>query len=212
MGYEPLQQLGYFTEWGGRSWESLVRTAMQYLAADGRLDGLDLLEIGTRYGKMAQLFAAQGANVTAIDISDKALARAREDADSWFAQHGADLRQPPGRLDFLVYGGSLDLFADESFDVVFTKSVLVVVPELEPFLAQIARKLRPGGRVVLIENAKGPSLLHLLRALRHRHWDFRRAHYFTRREVKLVQSLFEIETARETMLPPIYLFLGKRRP
>jgi SAM-dependent methyltransferase len=211
MTIEPLQELGYFTEWGGKCWESLVRSGVQYMGRNGRLDGLKVLEIGTRYGKMALLFSLLGAEVVGIDLSGKALAVAQKNTVQWRQEHAADLGVGERATTFLVYDGNLDLFLDGSFDVVFTKSVLVVVPELEHFLAQITRKLRPGGRIVFIENARGNALVHRLRALRHHKWDYRQAHYFTGRDVKLVKSYFEVEQIRQTHLPPIYLLLGKKR-
>jgi SAM-dependent methyltransferase len=211
MTIESLDELGYFTEWGGRPWESLVKSGVQYLSPDQRLDGLKVLEIGTRFGKMALLFSLLGADVTGIDLSKKAIGAAQEQTTQWRQAHAGKLPEGATTPKFLVYDGNLDVFPDASFDVVFTKSVLVVVPELPQFLAQIARKLRSRGRVIFIENARGSALLHRLRAVRHRKWDYRQAHYFTEQDVKLLKSTFEIERVRQTRLPPIYLFLGKKR-
>jgi SAM-dependent methyltransferase len=210
MTIEPLQELSYFTEWGGKRWESLVRSGVLYLGEHGRLDGLKVLEIGTRYGKMALLFSLLGADVVGIDLSEKAVIAAREETARWRQEHAAELPARVGTLTFLVYDGNLDVFADSTFDAVFTKSVLVVVPELQQFLVQIAQKVRPGGHVVFLENARGNTLLHRLRAIRHRHWDYRQAHYFTEQDVTLVKSNFQIERVRQTSLPPVYLLLGKK--
>ena len=59
--------LQYFAEWGGRVSVSLLQTAIEALSRDDDLRGADLLEVGTRHGKMAVLFALLGANVTGID-------------------------------------------------------------------------------------------------------------------------------------------------
>ena len=67
------RNLGYLVEWGGRNWETLLRSAIRDLQEEGALDGTDLLEVGTRYGKMAILFALMGAQVTGIDISEQYL-------------------------------------------------------------------------------------------------------------------------------------------
>src|SRR5437870_2442254 len=58
MKEEVLANLGYFMEWGGRSWENLCRHALQNL---GDLRGKTVLEIGPRFGKMSACFALLGA-------------------------------------------------------------------------------------------------------------------------------------------------------
>jgi SAM-dependent methyltransferase len=206
-----LGHLAYFTEWGGKRWEYFVRKTVEYIGSAGRLDGLDVLEIGTRYGKLSLLFSILGANVTGIDISENAIAVAKQETTEWLSEHSAELPERTGDLRFLVYDGNLDVFSNRSFDVIFTKSVLVVAPQLEHFLLQINSKLKEEGRVAFIENARGNTLLHALRRIRHRKWDYRHARYFSRREADLVQSIFRIEQMRQTRLPPIYLFLGRKR-
>jgi SAM-dependent methyltransferase len=210
MPLNPRSQLAYFTEWGGRSWEVQVRSAIGYLEATGGLEGMELLEIGTRYGKMALLFSLLGAHVTAIDISTQALSIAQHDTAQWLAEHGAELTKPPHSIQFVGYDGNLDLFADGSFDIVFTKSVLVVVPGIERFLARLAAKLRPGGRIVFLENAKGHPALHAARALRHRRWDYRQAHYFEQGDIQAVRRRFQVDAVHESFLPPIYGILGRK--
>ena len=193
--------LCYFTEWGGRTWENLVTTVIAELEKSGGLKDQELLDIGTRYGKMAVLFSRLGANVTGIDIQEKSLDVAREEARKWNAS----------TVSFIGYGGDLDIFPDESFDIAFTKSVLVTLPNLEDFLRQLSRKLRPGGRVAFLENARGNPLLHALRRLRHRKWDYRNAHYFTSDEICIIRSIFELDVVRTTQFPPVYLLMGRKR-
>lgn len=150
---------------------------------------------------MAVLFSLLGAKVTAIDINEQALGVARDEAKKWNVSN----------VNFMAYDGDLDMFPDESFDIIFTKSVLVVVPNLEIFLQKISKKLRPSGRVVFLENGKGDVLLHALRAIRHRKWDYQYVNYFTDKEVRLIQSIYHIDMIRRTFYPPIYLFLGRQR-
>jgi len=198
---DPLTNLGYFTEWGGRAWESLVKFAIEELGKNSSLNGADLLDIGTRYGKMAVLFSLMGAKVTGIDTDDASLNVAREEAKKWNAP----------KVDFVAYNGDLDIFPDESFDVVFTKSVLVMIPDLESVLRKISMKLRPNGRVVFLENARGNFLFDVLRAIKHRKWDRHRLNYFTDREAKLIHSIFQIEATKRTVFPPVWLFIGRKR-
>jgi SAM-dependent methyltransferase len=197
---DPLDNLGYFVEWGGRPWTRLTAFALREFTGTD-LAGQRVLEIGTRYGKMACLFALLGADVVGVDISSKALEVARAEVDRWGV---AD------RVTLVQYSGNLDLFARESFDIVFSKSVLVLVKPLDSFLAQIGPLLKPDGKIVFIENGKGNRLLHAVRRLRHRSWDYTRADYFTQAHLKLVGSMFAISGIKKSLIPPICLIMGHR--
>jgi SAM-dependent methyltransferase len=198
------------SEWGGESWAALIRRGLAFLGGSEGLSGKQVLDIGTRYGSMALTLAGLGAHVTGIDVNPQALAAAAPEAQAWRAAR-AQGSDAAGDVRFVLYDGNLNVFADESFDVIFTKSVLVVVPGLEGFLQTMARKLKPNGRLVLIENGHGGPLLHSLRTLRHRHWNHHSVRYFTAREESLVRSVFAIEAVERSHMPPIYLFLGNKR-
>ncbi len=106
-------------------------------AAVGNPAGLEALDLGCGTGRHALWLAAAGARVTAVDFSEGMLDQAR-------AKPGAD------RVRFLT----LDLhrplpFAAGSFDVVVSGLVLEHLQELEPFLAEARRVLKPGGRAVV---------------------------------------------------------------
>lgn len=58
----PLQHLGYFMEWGSKGWQKLMTHAIEHFLGTN-LRGLQVLDIGTRYGKMACLFSLLGAEV-----------------------------------------------------------------------------------------------------------------------------------------------------
>lgn len=161
-----------------------------------------MLDIGTRYGKMACLFALLGGKVIGLDLSRKALAVARREATKW------DITE---RVVFVWGKGDLSIFNDNSFDVVFSKSVLVVVPDLARFLEQVNAKLKPGGKIVFLENAKGPWFLHILRAFRHGKWDYTKARYFTPQEVSLVSGIFDEVVMRRRAFPPVVLIMGHKR-
>jgi SAM-dependent methyltransferase len=199
------------TEWGGQSWATLIRRGLAFLGGSEGLAGKQVLDIGTRYGSMAFTFAGLGADAAGIDVNPQALAVAAAEAHAWRAAcpQGSATRSD---VRFVLYDGNLDVFADESFDVIFTKSVLVVVPDLPIFLQTMARKLKPDGRLVLIENGHGGPLLHSLRTLRHRYWNYHSVRYFTGREEALVRSIFAIDAVERSHVPPIYLFLGRKRP
>ena len=197
----PLQHLDYFVEWGGKAWWHLMYHALeQFLGKE--LQGQHVLDIGTRYGKMSCLFALLGAKVVGIDLNRESLSLAEQEAKKW------DVAE---RTLFVQGNGGLSGFADNSFDVVFSKSVLVVVPELHEFLLEIRAKLKPDGKIVFLENARGPSWLHLLRVFRHTKWDYTKAHYFTPQMVRVVADSFGEVVVKKTALPPVFLILGRKR-
>jgi len=100
-----------------------------------------VLEVGCGWGELAAWIARDtGAVVVATDLSPRMVELARElgvDAQV------ADVQELP--------------FPDASFDVVVAAWMLYHVPDLERAFAEIARVLRPGGRLVCATN----SIFHL---------------------------------------------------
>jgi SAM-dependent methyltransferase len=117
----------------------------------GDVVGRRILELGCGGGQCSIAFARQGASAAGIDLSDEQIVFARRLA----AQHGV-------AVDF-QQGDAADLsrFAVASFDIVFSAYALHYVPAIERCLAEVARVLVPGGRLVF-------SLDHPLRGL---FWD-----------------------------------------
>ncbi len=96
-----------------------------------------VLEVGCGPGEAAAAIAASGAGVVALDISERMveLARAR----------GVDAR----------VGDAQELpFEDASFDCALAAWMLYHVPEPERAVAELARVLRPGGRLVAVTNGR----------------------------------------------------------
>lgn len=116
----------------GLDWLSPERVAA-HLAGDVR--GLRVLDFGCGSGVLLDCLA--GARVRAgVDVSQEALSRAR-------ARCGRDV--------FLVrvgIHGALP-FADETFHLAVSTEVLEHVPDERLVLGEIARVLRPGGRLIL---------------------------------------------------------------
>ena len=103
----------------------------------GDVAGLDVLDAGTGTGRHAIRLAACGARVTAIDFSDKMLAKAR-------AKDGAD------RVRFENHDVTQRLpYADASFDRVLAALVLEHVPDVAAFLRELGRVTRADGRIVV---------------------------------------------------------------
>ena len=94
-----------------------------------------VLEVGCGPGEAAEQIAARGAEVIAVDISPRMVELARG--------RGVDARL--GDVQELP-------FDDESFDCALAAWMLYHVPEPDRALAELARVLRPGGRLVVVTN------------------------------------------------------------
>jgi SAM-dependent methyltransferase len=196
-----LDNLDYFCEWGGARWSNMVRTSLtDFTGTD--LTGKRVLEIGFRYGRMSSLFALLGADVTGVELTDVHLKKAQAELEKWGVAH---------KVNFLTYDGNLDIFDDESFDIVFTKSVLVVIPELHSFLKTLNRKLAANGQVIFLENGQGSKVYHYLRRWKHRRWDYTKAHFLKQSDMAIFRKTFDIAAVQTSSLPPIYLILGSKR-
>jgi SAM-dependent methyltransferase len=102
----------------------------------GEVRGLEVLDVGSGTGRHALRLAAAGARVTAIDFSDKMLARAR-------AKPGADA------VAFRAHDLARPLpFADRAFDRVLCGLVLDHIADLAGLFREMGRVCRPAGWVV----------------------------------------------------------------
>ena len=96
-----------------------------------------VLEVGCGWGELAAWLAQEtGADVVAIDLSPRMVELARE--------RGVDARV--GDVQQLA-------FPDASFDVAVAAWMLYHVPDLDRALAELARVVRPGGRLVAVTNS-----------------------------------------------------------
>lgn len=113
------------------------------------LDGIDLsgcrvLDLGCGIGGAAVMLAEHfsAAHVTGVDIAEDLIPRATARAH----EHGLG-----ERIDFrAVRPGPLP-FDDETFDVVFIKDVVSHVADKTAQFRELARVLRPGGRLLCAE-------------------------------------------------------------
>lgn len=199
---EPLKRLDYFAEWGNPIWSEYIRYAVKnYVGAENFKDK-SLLDVGTRYGKMSAFFALLGCRVTGADILTAPLAKARNEAEKFGVSN---------RINFVVYDGNPDIFDDDSFDFIFTKSVLVMLPDLNDFLIILKRKLKPGGRIISVENGRGSFVINLLRRFKHRSWDYKRAKYFDDERIAVFNNHFKVIEHKYNPIPPVHLFIGEKK-
>lgn len=169
----------------------------------GSLEGIRVLDVGSRSGRMSCLFGLLGAQVVGLDIHEEFIRAGQSEAQKFNLE---------SRVAFRRYSGNMRDLGDEKFDLVFSKSVLVLMPDLHDTLKSIYQLLRQDGRILFIENGIGGRVQRLARWLRHRgKWDYSSVNYFSDRHVELVSSFFEIETMHHARVPPIYMLYGRKR-
>jgi ubiquinone/menaquinone biosynthesis C-methylase UbiE len=103
-----------------------------------------VLEVGVGTGRNLPFYPPE-VHLTGIELSPAMLARARVRADQM--DRPADLRQGDAqRLPF----------RDASFDSVIATLTLCSIPDDMAAVAEMARVLRPGGRLVLLDHVASP--------------------------------------------------------
>ena len=99
----------------------------------------DVVELGCGTGKNTVWLAERFATVTALDLTEAMLAKARE-------------RVPAGNVRFLRHDLREPLpVEDDSADLATLDLVLEHIEKIGPVLSEAARVLRPGGRLFLCE-------------------------------------------------------------
>jgi SAM-dependent methyltransferase len=108
-----------------------THTADRLLDAVGASPGIELLDVGTGPGLVAERAAIRGCAVTGIDISPQMLAIARERVRSGEFHEGSAESLP---------------FADDTFGAIVGNFVVLHLGHPDRLAAEAARVLRPGGR------------------------------------------------------------------
>lgn len=116
----------------------LEQIAYRFGRPPGDLHQLRIADIGCGAGLMCEPLAARGAHVVGVDAAAKNIAAARLHADD-------------GRLniDYRVGEPDVALRDAESFDVLLLLEVVEHVDNLQAFVQQAARHLKPGGLLLV---------------------------------------------------------------
>jgi len=108
--------------------------------------GEQVLDLGCGFGRHAFEAYRRGAHVVAVDRSPEEV----EQVTAMFRAMEAAGEAPAGLVARAVRADLLSLpFPDASFDVVMASEVLEHIPDDERAMAEIARVVRPGGRVAV---------------------------------------------------------------
>lgn len=104
--------------------------------------GLRVLDVGAGRGWAAKQLAVRGCSVVAVDVTD--------DDQVGLGRSRALMEEANVRFDAVVADSERLPFADASFDVVFCAAALHHTTDFDGLMANISRVLRPGGRLVAV--------------------------------------------------------------
>ncbi len=107
-----------------------------------RVRGAHVLEVGVGTGKNMPLYP-EGVRVTAIDLSEKMLQRARHRVSKLGIE-----------VDLRVMDAQRMEFADGTFDAAVGTFVFCSVPDPVQGLRELARVVKPGGQILLLEHMR----------------------------------------------------------
>lgn len=191
---------------GASGWY-LARSEEDLLHAVCPCQGRDVLDLGTGAGRLLPRLGAVARRVVAVDVAEALLARV--------PRTGARLVQ----MD-----AAESAIRSESFDVVVSLGLFEYVQDLDRFLGEIARMLRPGGRLALtyhqiaayrrpVEEPPEARYFGRTVAERSRYWTKRRHH---RREIRAALARAGFTDLRAYRLffraPQLVLALAERAP
>jgi ubiquinone biosynthesis O-methyltransferase len=139
---EPVELPSSYARWRasrlGRTTDALEQDLL--LRLTGPVAGLNVLDVGCGDGQLAALLARAGANVSAIDADPRML----KAAGRHFATTGVSVALERGSIEALPYD-------DDRFDIVLAVTVLCLVRDPRGAIMQMARVLKPGGRLIVGE-------------------------------------------------------------
>lgn len=115
--------------------------------------GERILDVGTGTGWAARSIAARGATVTGVDLGTEIIEAAQTLSNGY-------------PIDFRVGDAEALPFPDNHFDAVISTFGVMFVRDPEAAAAELARVVRPGGRVVLATWATGGSVQEMFQLIK----------------------------------------------
>lgn len=106
-----------------------------YERAGTMAKGQDVLDVGCNNGYGTKIISENCTSIIGVDVSDRAVAEAQR-------------AYATGDLQFRVIGGRALPFEDQTFDLITSFQVIEHVADVEEYLSEIKRVLRPGGKAV----------------------------------------------------------------
>ncbi len=195
---QPIGSLGFFDELDAYRFDKL-RYLPEIVDFAG-YRGQRLLEVGCGLGIDLVRFAADGAEVTGIDLASRSI----ELASRNFEQRGLS-------GDLQVMNGEAMTFADASFDVVYGHGVLQYTLNPEQMAAEMFRVLRPGGTAILMgyNRLSWLRLMSVLLRTPLEHMDAPGYRMFTAGEMRaMTRSFWKVELTHERFPVPTKLHRG----
>ena len=130
-----------YASWRRSSLGEITETLERHLIADvaGRLDGLSVLDVGCGDGTLALAVSQHSARqVSGCDPDARMVARAQ-----------AQAMHEGRRIDLAVARSQNLPYADQTFDIVICITVLTFISDPDVAIREMARVLRPGGRLLI---------------------------------------------------------------
>ena len=125
---EVIVERTAFSRWRTRLWS--------------QVEGERILEVGVGTGKNIPYYPT-GIRVTAVDLSDKMMQRAQRRAGRLTAE-----------IDLSLVDAQRLAFADATFDAPLATFVFCSGPDAVLGLRELARMVKPGGRIILLEHVR----------------------------------------------------------
>ena len=112
----------------------LIHTKAYFRAAEMAAT-LAVLDIGCNNGYGTKILSTRCQRVVGVDVSENAIESARK-------------ANANTEIEFQVINGKTLPFGDQTFDLVTSFQVIEHVADVEPFLLEITRVLKAGGRAI----------------------------------------------------------------